>query len=201
MTVTSLLTCTNLLSGRFLSTATAAMLHSVVGSLGCAAHDVHGKRALVDTLAAAHRLHAATKSKTEVLRRTTGCNAAQRDMLSVAAAMGCVPCHRADALLCMSGSTSSRRGHSTIVSSSRSNSSSDGGRVTSLQAASSISDLRSVPGIGPKNEQLLLASGHASLDALQQHFSKDVREDTVAMSEYLRVRSCHQLVGLYATAP
>lgn len=55
-------------------------------------------------------------------------------------------------------------------------------------AAAHASSLRTVPGIGPKNEQLLVARGHSSLDALQQHFSRDVRGDTAAMARYLRVR-------------
>lgn len=73
------------------------------------------------------------------------------------------------------GSRGGSRGHSTAT------------RAAALRAAHSNSDLRSVPGIGPKNEQLLVARGHPSLDALRQHFSEDVRGDTAAMAKYLNV--------------
>jgi hypothetical protein len=163
----------------------AAMLGTLAGPLGHVAHDMHGKRPAVDTLATAHRLHTKPKSGAENLWRLAGCAAAQHNLVSVAAMAGGGPCDRADAPG-VSVCAGSRRGHSTATSHSVS---SNGRRATSLQAASSVSDLRSVPGIGPKNEQLLVASGHPSLDALQQHFSEDVRGDTVAMSEYLRVSS------------
>lgn len=56
-------------------------------------------------------------------------------------------------------------------------------------ATATANSLRTVPGIGPKNEQLLIARGYSSVDALLQHFSKIVRGDTAAMASYLRVRS------------
>lgn len=196
----SLLTCTKFWPGQAFTEVAAAMLGTLTGSLGVAAHDVHGNRALLDTSASAHRLHSKLRPKTEVLWRTAGSNAAQRDMCSVTTMLGGAQGNRADALG-VSGSASSRRGHSTAASSSGSNSSSGTSRATSLEAASNVSDLRSVPGVGPKNEQLLVASGHASLGALQHHFSKGVRGDTVAMSEYLRVSFYTQLVCLCLTPP
>jgi DNA uptake protein ComE-like DNA-binding protein len=196
----SLLTCTKFWPGQAFTEVAAAMLGSLTGSLGVAAHDVRGNRALLDTFASAHRLHSKLRPKTEALWRTAGSTAAQRDMCSVTTMSGGAQGNRADALG-VSGSASSRRGHSTAASSSGSGSNSSSGtsRATSPEAASSVSDLRSVPGVGPKNEQLLVASGHASLGALQQHFSKGVRGDTVAMSEYLRVNFCTQLVCLCLT--
>lgn len=144
---------------------------------GHTAHVLHDHRALADTLRTAHRLHARPGSETEVLLRSPGAAAAQRNTFSVAATASAAPSDRASGSSGIDGG-SGRRGHSTSS------------RVAVLRAAISGSDLRSVPGIGPKNEQLLVARGHPSLDALQQHFSEDIRGDTSAMSRYLRVSYC-----------
>lgn len=172
-----MLTCTKLHSS-LLTKVAAAMLGTCDGLSGHSTHALHDKRALADTLRTAHRLHTRPKSGAEVLLRLAPAAAAQRNTCSMAAMASAGPCDRGDApgASISAGNDAGRRGHSGSSS-----------RGAPVLAAPKSSGLQSVRGIGPRNEQLLLAHEIASLGALQQHFSDKSSGDTVAMSRYLRV--------------
>ena len=62
-------------------------------------------------------------------------------------------------------------------------------RESQSKDSSSNTDLRMIQGVGPKNEQLLLKTGHSSVAKLKEVYKVDHREDKIALKRYLQVGS------------